>query len=406
MGFFENAVGGRTCGGPPSTRRAQLACRCASSGSPELGQATKLETVAGPLAAHGAPAELVLRKDSILRKGGSPVRGVMRPPPTVDMCPDLDTLAELGAADETVRIAVLGMQGVGKSAITVRYLTHRFIGEYKSNTDMMYHQVIKLDGSTIKVDIIDVSTSVQSGALVHNNIRSWAEGFLLVYAVTEPDSFEHARHLLEELRRTGAGLRTAPVRDGSKSPAGRRKRAATPQRPASGDTGEPTAPTILVGNKTDLIHLTKVDSTLALETALRLGCQREEVSASDSSEEISALFHTVIRQCLALKRRRSGMDALRSAFSSLPRAGRGQLPTHGETQLVDIVSPVELRPATAATAAAARDSEGSHQRRRERLLRRHLFTTSPLKTSVPDLSKASLSEKLDTLKKTVKKVSV
>ena len=30
-----------------------------------------------------------------------------------------------------------------------------------SSADMMYHQVIKLDGSTIKVDIIDVSTSVQ-----------------------------------------------------------------------------------------------------------------------------------------------------------------------------------------------------------------------------------------------------
>ena len=39
----------------------------------------------------------------------------MRPPPTVDMSPDLDTLAELGQSDETVRIAVLGMQGVGKS---------------------------------------------------------------------------------------------------------------------------------------------------------------------------------------------------------------------------------------------------------------------------------------------------
>ncbi|XP_037089709.1 ras-related and estrogen-regulated growth inhibitor-like protein [Pollicipes pollicipes] len=324
----------------------------------------------------------------------------MRPPPTVDMCPDLDTLAELGAADETVRIAVLGMQGVGKSAITVRYLTHRFIGEYKSNTDMMYHQVIKLDGSTIKVDIIDVSTSVQSGALVHNNIRSWAEGFLLVYAVTEPDSFEHARHLLEELRRTGAGLRTAPVRDGSKSPAGRRKRAATPQRPASGDTGEPTAPTILVGNKTDLIHLTKVDSTLALETALRLGCQREEVSASDSSEEISALFHTVIRQCLALKRRRSGMDALRSAFSSLPRAGRGQgsglhTPQPGAPARKFSVFDVGRKLGNFISGGSRPPTPAPNK-----------FTTSPLKTSVPDLSKASLSEKLDTLKKTVKKVSV
>ncbi|KAG8275894.1 hypothetical protein J6590_076200 [Homalodisca vitripennis] len=33
-----------------------------------------------------------------------------------------------------VRIAVLGMINVGKSALTVRYLTRRYIGEYRSNT--------------------------------------------------------------------------------------------------------------------------------------------------------------------------------------------------------------------------------------------------------------------------------
>ncbi|XP_043199277.1 protein ras-2-like [Amphibalanus amphitrite] len=415
----------------------------------------------------------------------------MRPAPTVDMSPDLDTLAELGQSDETVRIAVLGMQGVGKSAITVRYLTHRFIGEYKSNTDMMYHQVIKLDGSTIKVDIIDVSTSVQSGSLVHHNIRNWAEGFLLVYSVTTPESFQHASQLLEEVRRTGSkcaasvsggSLRAASVsRESSKSPAARRKRSGTPQRPHStGDGVEVPAPAILVGNKTDLIHLNQVDTTRAQETASRLCCQHEEVSASESAEEITALFHAVIRQCLALKRRRSGMDAIRNAFSSLPRAGRGssreaaaaadsgsslrrrrprgrlQLPPHGETQLVDIVSPVELRPTAAA--ATAREPEGrtsdgesvcsgatssgssggsagsggSHTPQPGAPPRKFSvfdvgrklgsfisggsrpstpapsrFTTSPLKTSVPDLSKtSSLSEKLDTLKKSVKKVSV
>ena len=215
-----------------------------------------------------------------------------------------------------------------------------------------------------------------------------------------------------------------------------------------------------------------METARAQETASRLCCQHEEVSASESSEEITALFHAVIRQCLALKRRRSGMDAIRSAFSSLPRAGRGQskeaqaaadsgsslrrrrprgrlqLPAHGETQLVDIVSPVELRPAVArdaegrtsdgesvcsgATSSGSGGSAGSHTPQPGAPPRKfsvfdvgrklgsfisggsrpatpapNRFTTSPLKTSVPDLSKtSSLSEKLDTLKKSVKKVSV
>lgn len=228
----------------------------------------------------------------------------------------------------------------------------------------------------------------------------------------------------------------------------------------------------------------QVDAAAAQETAARLSSQKDEVCASDSTDEITALFQSVIRQCLALKRRRSGMDALRSAFSSLPRRtgsqhqasggadgtsslrrrrprGRLQLPAHGETQLVDIVSPVELRPSSCNAAAPKSTTESSEARTSDgesvcsgatssgssagagsacsgllspqpetparkfsvfdvgRKLGNFIsgasrpstpapnrFTTSPLKTSVPDLSKASLSGKLDTLKKSVKKVSV
>ena len=109
----------------------------------------------------------------------------------------------------------------------------------------------------------------QTGSLVHHNIRGWAEGFLLVYSVTEPKSFQHASQLLQEVRRpglrsvasaAGGSLRAASVtRESSKSPAARRKRSSTPQRPHStGDGVEVPAPVILVGNKTDLIHFNKV----------------------------------------------------------------------------------------------------------------------------------------------------
>ena len=111
---------------------------------------------------------------------------------------------------------------------------------------------------------------------MHHNIRSWAEGFLLVYSVTAPESFQHASQLLQEVRRSsgprcavsapGGSLRAASVtRDVSKSPAARRKRSGTPQRPHStGDGVEVPAPAILVGNKTDLIHLNKVRQTIRL----------------------------------------------------------------------------------------------------------------------------------------------
>lgn len=38
------------------------------------------------------------------------------------------------AGNAPLRVAMLGSSQVGKSALTVRYLTKRFIGEYRSDT--------------------------------------------------------------------------------------------------------------------------------------------------------------------------------------------------------------------------------------------------------------------------------
>ena len=54
-----------------------------------------------------------------------------------------------------MRINVLGARGVGKSAIAVRYLTKRFIGEYSSG----------LGESTLKFDSIYLDRSVLSSIL-------------------------------------------------------------------------------------------------------------------------------------------------------------------------------------------------------------------------------------------------
>lgn len=56
-----------------------------------------------------------------------------------------------------VRIAVLGNINVGKSALTVRYLTRRFIGEYSSKTDLLYRQTVSVDSGLLDVEIVDIS---------------------------------------------------------------------------------------------------------------------------------------------------------------------------------------------------------------------------------------------------------
>lgn len=42
------------------------------------------------------------------------------------------------------------------AALTVRYLTGRFIGEYHSNTDLLYNKIIALEAGPTEVEIVDV----------------------------------------------------------------------------------------------------------------------------------------------------------------------------------------------------------------------------------------------------------
>ena len=77
-----------------------------------------------------------------------------------------DTMKEtLGHSKSRGRlcITVLGASSVGKTALTVRYLTGRFIGDYCSGADTIYQHTCPYLGSwpmTMDIDILDVSTQV------------------------------------------------------------------------------------------------------------------------------------------------------------------------------------------------------------------------------------------------------
>jgi len=54
-----------------------------------------------------------------------------------------------------VKIAVAGAPGVGKSALTVRFLTKRYIGEYDHQSDTRYKHEILVDGDPVIFEICD-----------------------------------------------------------------------------------------------------------------------------------------------------------------------------------------------------------------------------------------------------------
>ncbi|CAL1531926.1 unnamed protein product [Lymnaea stagnalis] len=167
------------------------------------------------------------------------------------------------------KIAVLGMAGVGKSALCVRFLTKRFIGEYDQATENKYKCATTLEGESVTFELLDTrSNSDDLGA--RDDVVRWADGFVLVYSVTSRKTFD----VLAELRRK--------VEDMKKTN---------------------HVPVILVGNKADLAHVRQVTQDEGARLATELSCSFMEVSASEDVTKVTDAFHTLCREIIEYKRR-------------------------------------------------------------------------------------------------------
>lgn len=60
-----------------------------------------------------------------------------------------------------IRLAVLGAGRVGKSAMIVRFLTKRFIGDYEPNTGKLYSRLVCVEGDQLSLQIQDTPGGIQ-----------------------------------------------------------------------------------------------------------------------------------------------------------------------------------------------------------------------------------------------------
>jgi len=93
-----------------------------------------------------------------------------------------------------VKILVVGAPGVGKSALVVRFLTKRYIGEYDHQSDTRYKNEVLVDGDPVIFEICDTCPkSVED--LPSTDTLGWADGVLLVYSITERGSFNFVKQV-------------------------------------------------------------------------------------------------------------------------------------------------------------------------------------------------------------------
>ncbi|KAK2705483.1 hypothetical protein QYM36_015765 [Artemia franciscana] len=159
------------------------------------------------------------------------------------------------------KLVVVGDGGVGKSAITIQFFQKLFVTDYDPTIEDSYLQHCEVDGDMCILDVLDTAGQEEFSAMREQYMRK-GDGFLLVYSVTDKQSFDNIDQFRTQVQR---------VKD------------------------RDSVPMLLVANKIDLVHMRRITEEQGREAASRLNIPYMETSAKDPPVNIDAAFHMVVR---------------------------------------------------------------------------------------------------------------
>ncbi|XP_048882699.1 ras-related and estrogen-regulated growth inhibitor-like protein [Brienomyrus brachyistius] len=186
-------------------------------------------------------------------------------------------------------ILLLGAENVGKSALTVRFLTRRFIGEY-GDIESIYSHSDKIDGREISFNIWDslYPQDSETAESVTEKHLQWSDGVILVYSICDRSSFEVVRQQVQLIRQSKKGSSGPPV--------------------------------IIVGNKRDLQHQRAVSGEEGRLLAMSTDSSFFEISAAENYHGVLLVFHELlelIRDARALKKGTVGIKGIVRSVSAV-----------------------------------------------------------------------------------------
>jgi len=186
---------------------------------------------------------------------------------------------------KAARAVVLGQDGVGKSALIVRFLTRRFITEYDQTLESTWRHHMEVDSEYIYVDLIDTAGENSEEKL--DSCLARGDIFLVLYSITDRLSFGEATRIGRYIR----------------------------ERKTNGNS----VMIILIGTKKDLEHFREVDETEGSDLSQELECPFYEisVSSSDGYKEVSDMLYGSIKQYL--RNEKNGTSDKRNPPSSLTK---------------------------------------------------------------------------------------
>jgi len=151
--------------------------------------------------------------------------------------------------DYLFKLLLIGDSGVGKSCLLLRFADHTYTESYISTIGVDFKiRTIELDGKTIKLQIWDTAGQERFRTITSSYYRG-AHGIIVVYDVTDVESFNNVKQWLNEIDRNATENVTK----------------------------------LLVGNKCDLVNKKAVDYETAKDFAEKLTIPFLETSAKNAT---------------------------------------------------------------------------------------------------------------------------
>nr|AJE25520.1 GTP binding protein [Starmerella bombicola] len=163
--------------------------------------------------------------------------------------------------DYLFKLLLIGDSGVGKSCLLLRFADNSYTDSYISTIGVDFKiRTVDIEGKTIKLQIWDTAGQERFRTITSSYYRG-SHGIIVVYDVTDMDSFNNVKQWFQEIDRYATEGVTK----------------------------------LLVGNKSDLTAKKVVEYNTAKEFADSMGIQFIEASAKDSTN-VEQAFLAMARQ--------------------------------------------------------------------------------------------------------------
>ena len=171
----------------------------------------------------------------------------------------------------SIKIAVLGKGVVGKSSLTYRFINYDVSTEHDATIEDRYKSNLNIEGTNYEVEILDTAGEEDYQNMMDMWI-SFGDGFLLVFAINDKESFNLMKSKHDRILRGKHGVKY---------------------------------PTLLVGNKQDLENERQVNYSEAKEMADKWGIEYIETSAK-TNFNCKEVFEMLAQEIVQKKGKNSG----------------------------------------------------------------------------------------------------